>query len=238
VRIKSLREMLTDLRHEGRLSGDVAHGSHLEERHVSLLRRVQEQLYDLHDWPNLTVTADAAVAAGQRYTGFPNVVNQSAVKEVYARPASGGTWQELVFGIDPEHYNQKDSDAGETDSEPRRWQPYQTLAAEQSSFTLFELWPIPDQDTTVRFRAKRALAPLVDPDTDFSTLDGQVVVLYAAAELLASQKSEDAGLKMQIAKARLDNMRKNANPADNRRVSMVPGATFSRPRGSRFRTGG
>lgn len=236
MRIMSLNEMLAELRHEARISADVAHGSHLQVRYTSLMRRVQEQLYDQHDWPNLQIRADAAVAAGQRYTGFPATVNQNAIRDVFARPASGGSWAPLTYGIQTEHYNLKDSDAGETDTKPSRWQPYQTLAAEQTSFTLFELWPVPNQDTTVRFEAKRALAPLVDPDTDHSTLDGLVVVLYAAVELLAAQKSEDTPVKIQAAKARLENLTRRAAPGDNRRVSMVPRGGPDRS-GQRFRTG-
>jgi hypothetical protein len=238
LRIMTLSEMLAELRFEARLSADVGHGSHLEARHTALLRRVQEQLYASHDWPNLRVTSDVTVPSGQRYTAYPETVQPDAIREVFARPADlPDPWKELTYGIEPAQLNQTNSDAGETAAQPSRWQPYQPLAAEQADFSMFELWPVPNQSTSIRFRGKRKLGPLVNPDTDRSTLDGMVVVLFAATELLASQKAEDAPIKGQAAQARLGMLLKRAAPGDNRRTSMVPGATRNPRRTQRFNIG-
>lgn len=236
MRIMTLNDMLADLRNEARLSSDVAHGSHLQERHIALLRRVQEQLYGNHDWPNLTITQTVEIPAGQRFTGFPPGVIHDAVQNVFIRPADNSAkWRELTFGVRTEDLNEFDSDADERSANVRRWQPYQSLDAEQTDFSLFELWPIPAVAVKVRFEAKRQLAPLADPDVDKSTIDGPVIVLFAAAELLAAQKSEDTPLKIEAARARLRLLKETAAPGDNRRVSMVPGAT--RTARSRVRIG-
>lgn len=242
MRIMSLSELVAEYRHEARLSENTAHGTHVAEREVALLRRVQEQLYNAHEWPNLRITTSVVVPAGQRYTAFPTGVAAEGVRNVFAKSSGADDWFELDFGIRTEDYNFKDSDADETDDWVRRWRPHQDLAAEQPSFDSFEIWPIPALDTTIRFEAKRALTSLVDRGTDRTTLDGPLIALYAAAETLAANKAEDVPLKIQAAQARLDNLEMKATPGDNRRTSMLPGVTRHShrhaPSGRRFRIKG
>lgn len=202
-----LTDMLTDLRHEARLSADFAHGSHLEAQHIALLRRVQEELYDAHDWPMLVGTATTAVPAGQRYTAYPAKTEFSGILRVWARNTGDERWHPLEYGITAEELNTFDSDADERSETVRRWQHY-VADAEPVATNMFELWPLPKKALTVRFERKRALDPLVDKNADYSTLDGPSIVLHAAAEILAAEKAEDASLKLQKAVDRVNMVRK------------------------------
>lgn len=197
-----LEEMLTELRYEARISGDPAHGSHLADRHTALLRRTQEQLALQYDWPALTVVRTVSVSAGQRYVGYPDQIDMQNVRAIWQQNTSGD-WLPMLQGISAEHLNAVDSDANEQRENPARWANYLGSGDTTISQTLFEVWPIPNRAVTLRVDGQRKLLSLTQA-TDISTLDGPMIVLYAAAELLAGQKAEDASLKLQLAKARLD----------------------------------
>jgi len=230
MRIMLMSEMLEMLRYEARLSTNAAHGVHLTPGHRSLLRRVQEELYDAYDWPHLKTTQDTTLAASDRYATYPSAFTFDGVEGVHAKDATGD-WTPLAYGVGFAEYNDTDSEAGEQDFPVRRWQNYFSTDAELVHQNMFEVWPVPDQTATLRFVGKRALFPLT-ADGHSSTLDGPLIVLHAAVELLAAQKAEDATLKLQKAQARMDLLKKRQTAPDNRPINM------SRPsRGPRLRYG-
>ncbi len=227
-----LSEMLTELRHEARISADVAHGSHLQNRHISLLRRTQEEVFAAYTWPSLFTTATVSLDAAQRYATYPELLNYDSINAVYEKRVDGD-FHQLDHGIHAAELNQIDSDGGETADYVRKWQHYLSPEAEAVNQNMFEVWPVPNRATTLRFEGMRKLLPLVNPATDRSTVDGVIVVLHAAAELLAGQKAEDASLKIQKAQLRFDQMRqREAAPNSN---MIVPNSGSARPSGQRFR---
>lgn len=219
MQIMTLKDMLDQLRMEARLSTNVAHGAHLTNSHVALLRRVQQELYDAYEWPALRTVQTVKVPAGARYKAYPEQVPFEGISKVYAK-APDGRFAELRYGIEVEHLNQYDSDNGARNSTVWRWQNYLSPEAETLNQNMFEVWPIPDRDTEFRFEAKRALFPLTNPETDTSTLDGPLIVLHAAVEILAAQKAEDVPVKLQKAQQRFDNLKRRQSAPDTRRVNM------------------
>lgn len=228
MRIMSLNEMLTELRYEARLSGDVSHGSHLTDRYVSLLRRTQEEIYDTYDWPMLNVTSSVAFLVGQRYSAYPANMDLTGVSKLEVKMDGDEGWAELTYGIEAEQLNQHDSDADERHERVLRWNHYLAPGAEVVNTNMFELWPLPTTGGMLRFSGKRKLNPLTDVNTDHSTLDGMAIVLHAAGEILAGQKAEDAQLKIQKAQARIMGQRQAQSKPDNRPLSMYPTAGPSR----------
>jgi len=231
VRIMSLNDMLAELRSEARISANVAHGAHLLPGHIALLRRVQEEVYSAYDWPSVQATGAVEAPAGARYLAYPTNIAFGGVREVYAKKP-GCKWQEISFGITPEHLNEYDSDDDERAPDVRAWANYASPDAEIVNQNMFEVWPIPDVDTKLRFHGRMALRPLADVDTDHSTVDGPIIVLHAAAEILAGQRAEDASLKLQKATGRYALLRQTQNAVDNRKVNM---ASHGSPSGSRRR---
>ena len=182
-----LRDMLAALRAETGKSQSGAMGTAERDTLVYLLRSRQEHIYAEHDWPFLLVDRDIPLLTGSRFYAFPTDMAFDYVNAAWAREGSPpGTWLPVYWGVGPEEYNGSDSDAGETSWPVRKWHVRDGG---------LEVWPNPSQPGTLRLRGRRALAPLVDDD-DVSTLDGQVIVLFAAAEVLARQKTEDASLKL------------------------------------------
>lgn len=155
-----------------------------------IINRVQETYYLDYDWPNLIFNPEENIVAGERYYTFNEGINFDRIFGAWVMV--NGQWEPMEYGIDPEHYNQRNSDLGETDSYPLRWNHYDDRQ--------FEIWPIPSQPTKIRFRCVRALNPM-KAGTDQCLLDKTLIVLTAAAEMATRNKLEDARLKLAQATA-------------------------------------
>jgi hypothetical protein len=237
VRLMLLSEMLTELRHEARISADAAHGLHLRNSHIALLRRTQEAVYHAYDWENLKVTANVTLAPGQRYSAYPEAFEFEGITGAFQKNLSGD-YVPLGYGIGSGELNEIDSDADERREDPARWQNYLSLEAETINTNMFEIWPLPERETVIRFEGKRKLMPLTDPADDRSTVDGTIVVLHAASELLAAKNAEDAVLKIQKAQERFDLMKQRTaapSSAGNRTVPNNGGSGVYNPQRFRVR---
>lgn len=188
----SLSEMLDMLRAEARLSMNVAHGQAMRDAHVNLLNRMQAQFANDHDWPDLKVTRDVPLVAGDNTYALPDGLDYGYTNTVWC--SVGTVWTPVAQGIEPEH----------TSGYPDTFQSWPILRWAVSGEDGFEnqitVWPTPNQAGTLRIRGRRRIKKLVDAN-DMSTLDGQLLVLFAAAELLAAQKAEDAQFKLQTAQS-------------------------------------
>jgi hypothetical protein len=198
ARGKTLLKLLQDLRAEIRASGNAAHNASAREGQVVLLNRVQEDLYDRHDWPLLRVERTIDVQAGQRYYDTPDDINLDRLECIEVR--YGQQWCKLGYGIDSSHYSTWDSDLDERSWPVERWQIYE---GEQ-----IELWPVPAEnadtvslDGRLKLTGIKKLQPMV-ADDDIAVLDDRLIVLYAAAETLAASGGKDAGPKLNMAQQR------------------------------------
>lgn len=198
ARGKTLLKLLQDLRAEIRASGNAAHHASSRESHLLTLQRVQEDIYDRHDWPTLRVKRTIDLQAGQRYYDTPGDINIDRLETIDVR--YGQQWCPVQYGINSTHYSTWDSDLDERSWPIQRWMVYE---GEQ-----IEVWPVPasNADTvTLDGRLKivgiRSLTPLV-ADDDTALMDDRLIVLYAAAELLAASGAKDAPVKLQAAQTR------------------------------------
>lgn len=194
----SLSEMLADLKAEVGHSLNLAHGTNARETMIYYLKRNQRDIYIGHDWPDLMydVAADT-LTAGQTIYAYPPNVAFEQINTIYT--AHGSDWLPLTYGILPQHRSAYPPNSRSTPA--MRWANYPAAA-----FNQWEIWPTPARSAEVLMRVTRHLDPLIN-DSDMSTLDGTLVVLFAAAEILARQKSEDAGLRLQKAQAYLRNLK-------------------------------
>lgn len=221
MRFMTLAEMVDELRAETGVSQNAAHGLASRTPQEQLLRRVQEDLYLAHDWPHMKTERSKDVPEGARYLELPDTFEFSGLDAIYATDAAG-KWFPLAYGITPAEYNRYDPDIEADRRFPiERWQTY-LQAEDDVSTRMFEIWPVPDQDTMLLLRGRRALLPL-DADDKKSSLDGPTIVLFAAAEILARQKAEDAGLKLQKAMDRLRWLKTRAGATDTRRANLAGG---------------
>jgi hypothetical protein len=229
MRIMTLAELLASFRSEARLSQNVAHGTHAIIPHTQLLRRVQEDLYAVWHWPHLQTETVVDIPGGVRFVEYPDVGNVttndqprvgfSSIEKAWAADASG-KYREITYGISVDQYNAKAE--GELGFPVCRWKNYMPPAASSLTQNMFEVWPVPDRATKVRFAGKRTLFPL-NEDGDRTTLDGPLIAMYAAAEVLAAQKAEDAGLKLEKAKARFNAIKAQHTQGKTERINLSGG---------------
>jgi len=189
---QTLDQLVTALRAEIGDSTNLSMGAQALPGLQQTLRRVQETYYADFNWPHLRVFREQAMQAGERYYTFHNDVDFERIYGVWARDsdATNPHWRPIDYGITPEDYNLFNSDAGVTDYYIRKWNHYEG--------NQFEVWPVPVAAGAIRFRAMKTLAPLV-AGTDKCDLDGTLLVLMAAAEMLARGKTQDAPIKLQMA---------------------------------------
>ena len=170
-----------------------------------MLRRVQETLYDEYDWPHLRVQKTVALAAGQRYYDLPSGLNFDSIESTALK--YNNVYQPIERGIDLEDYSIYDSNATppERSSPSLKWDIRETGSSEQ-----IEIWPIPnDNIQTLYFTGTKSLGNLIQ-EADTADLDDQLIVLFAAAEVLSRQKSADAQAKLELANRRLATLKKNS----------------------------
>jgi len=230
MRYMTLLELLDEVRVEARLSLNAAHGVQNTEPLKHRLRRIQEELYLAYDWPHLVTSQTKVVPAGGRYAEYPDKFSFEGIQSVHVRDDSSGRWLPVDLGITIADLNLHDSDADDRSFPPSKWQNYLSLAGEAVNTNMFEIWPIPDREATFRFAGRRALFPLVE-DTDRTTLDGPLIALHAAVEILASQKAEDASLKLEKARERmrLIKMRQRAEKSGSINLAGQPARARLRP---------
>lgn len=235
ARNTTLVKMLDMYRAECRLSFNPAHNAQDRDRQINHLQRVQEWLWEDFDWPLLRVFRTVTVQAGQRYYSLPDDLHIDRISkiEIFHDEA----YCPLHAGIDPQHYTAYNSDRGERQWPPQRWQ----ITEDEQ----LEIWPIPDAngddttlDGTLRITGIKNLNPFV-ADGDRATLDDRLIVLYAAAEFLASRDDKSANLKLEQAKARYGKLRGAQMPrrvfnmfganSQQRPVERVPLAVYNKP---------
>jgi len=191
-------EVLTDmLRAEIGDLTDVSVGTANLPQLKQVLRRTQRLLYNRYDWPFLKHMPYLDCANGQRYYDAPTGLNMERI--INAAVWYGNVPSPISRGIGVEDYQSYDSDGGIKASPVRKWD-WKYVAEAPGPGDMIELWPIPDNNNDrIQFTGLRPLNALTS-DSDTADLDDDLIVLFAAAEMLANRKAEDAGAKLTAAR--------------------------------------
>ena len=204
ARNTTLQVLLDDLRSESGHAISASMGKATQEMMVTLLNRVQRRLWEDFAWPFLQVKKDVELQAGSRYYDIPSGLTLERVQKASFKYS--GIWEHIAYGINPEDYTTYDSDIG-----TRSW-PIQKYEAYGGSEDI-EVWPIPSNnantttgDGLLRLEGTGNLSPFIAL-SDTADLDDQLIVLFAASELLMRQKSPDAQMKMGQATAHYQRLR-------------------------------
>jgi len=199
ARGKTLGELVNQLRIAARYDPNPALSQSMVPLFEQTLKDTQERLYDQFDWPFLKVRRDKELSAGQRYYDIPADLNLERVQAVDVKV--GNFWQPVERGITLDHYSAIDSDLDARQDPVQRWDAVDTDGQLQ-----IEVWPVPLSDGGIlRFSGIRKLRPLVSQG-DRADLDDQLIVLYAAGELMGGVKNPEAQLKLSQAKNRLETL--------------------------------
>lgn len=201
----TLLELLSDLKAECGYSQNAAHGVNNRDSLVQVLKRTQRRLWSDWDWMHLRVSRDTRLNAGQRYYNCPTDLPYERIDA--AEVKFGGQWLPLIFGIDERQYSVYDPRNDERSWPIRNWDISEDPA--NTNRGMIEVWPLPSDSGTApapgsddegwfRFTGVRFLRPF-NNDSDRCDLDGDLIVLFAAGEILARDRKEDAQAKLQAA---------------------------------------
>ena len=224
---QQLQVMVKNLRAEAGHALSVAQGQNQLETLKYLLARTQEELWTAFVWPDLAIRADTLMSPGQYLYNFPATLPYDAIRSAWMANANSSNWDVLDYGIDENLILPGGGNSDRSDP-PQLWDVEQTQ---------FRIWPTPDTNQyTVRFKGNKPLANFVN-DTDVSTLDATVIVLFASAELLARAKAEDAPGKAQKAQRHLQKLLGNKISAKNKVTTIGSGSPDRRLRKDVIRVG-
>lgn len=204
ARGKQLLSLIAQLRAETGRTQNVAVGVDEVENLKVILQRTQELLYEEYEWPHLRVQRTVSLVAGQRHYDFPTDLNFDRIQD--AKLKYSGVYTDIERGILFDDYSIYDSNATtpERSFPTLKWDVRDTGSGEQ-----MEVWPIPSQDATIYLFGTKKLGDLIQ-ESDTADLDDRLIVLFAAAEILARQKSNDAKNKLSQAERRLMMLRRNS----------------------------
>ena len=213
ARGKQLLSLIAQLRAETGRSQQVSVGVDEVENLKVVLQRTQETLYEEYEWPHLRVQKTITLNAGQRYYDMPAGLNFDRIQQVKLK--YNNVYTDIERGITFDEYSVYDSNADtpERSFPTLKWDIRHTGSAEQ-----VEVWPIPNQTATIYMFGTKILDDLIQ-ESDVAELDDRLIVLFAAAEILARQKSNDAKIKLSQAERRLMMLRRNSQ-ADSKTIQV------------------
>lgn len=189
----TLDRMRKDLRAEtGQSINYLLHGTQSQQTQDIILDRQQRELWDAYAWPHLRIYRDIPIAAGQAEYSYPADMPFEQITRIAVAQVNAGRWQLLSYGIRATDIPPSGAPSGT----PCKWGNAVTVTAGVTNpIGQITLLPVPDGAMTMRIAGQ---APCTDLITDGSMciIDSKAIVLFAAAEILATQKSESAALKL------------------------------------------
>jgi hypothetical protein len=192
-----LIDLRRELRAETGTSLNPAQGRQAQETLDVVIARQQRELWDAYNWQHLKLWLDMSLSEGQSIYDFPSAMLFDQVQNLWVATSPSAQWKQLAYGIKP--WMIKPS--GVTPGTPARWR--NVVGIDLSGATpltipdgQFEIIPSPATDDMIlRFEGSAPLNPLI-ADTDTCVIDSKAIILFAAAEILAVQKSEAAPMKL------------------------------------------
>jgi len=161
--------------------------------------RVQREHWNDVQWYHLALYIDLPMVAGQRYYDYPPGLPFDSILRMWW--PQGVNWIPLDYGINPSTYAAMGGENVQA-WPPRRWRNVATYDSVNgvNPASQFEVWPVPPANYpySLRIEGNVPCTPM-KLDTDVCSIDASLIVLFAAAEILAVQKSEGAALKLQKA---------------------------------------
>lgn len=209
-----LSQLRLDLRAETGQSMNIAQGVQAQQNQDYQLARQQEELYNAYEWPHLRYWVNIPVASGQNLYDYPPTMAFDLVNYILWAQAGSTNWKILRYGIHGFDVRPMEQTSGT----PMRWGNFLTIDPTGDTPTnpigQIMLLPIPNVDGTLRICGQAPLSPLI-ADTDLCIIDSKAIVMFAAVEILATQKAEVAQLKLQKAQQYLKQLRRQQG-ADKR----------------------
>lgn len=208
----SLLELTGDLRTELGRASNLAVGPGDIPQLQRALRRIQKVLWSQYEWPFMRrVFPLIPLQAGLNMYNPPDgldidrIENMAVWQNNIPVPIKRGIGWEDYAGFKP----------GERADPALKWD----MRTDDEFATKIEIWPTPASNNySLQIIGIRKLRPFVH-DADLCDMDDELILLFAAAQMLARQGAKDAPVVMDQANAHLAKMRAKAS-ADGEPIRM------------------
>lgn len=211
----TLLELRRELRAETGTSLNPNQGTQAQETLDIILARQQRELWDAYNWQHLKIWVDMQLVGTQAVYSYPQEMAFDQIIQIYlsqvtrddpvdaTKITAATNWSPLTYGIRAPMTNLGPTNYGS----PRRWGNVATVDTSgpvpiTNPVGQFRLLPVPEDNVLtptisymLRFEGHAPISPLVAP-TDTCIIDSKAIVLFAAAEIMATQKSEAAPMKL------------------------------------------
>jgi len=187
----SLVQLRKDLRVETGQTLNIAMGVQAQANQDLQLERQQRELWDQYEWQHLKYWRDVAASAHQALYSYPDDMPFDQIKRIWW---SDGTskWRQLKYGLHAFDIPLGAMPVGT----PQRWGNQVTVTSGKTDPAgQMLLLPAPQGAGILRFEGQAPLNPLI-ADDDECMIDSTAIVLFAASEILATQKVEAAQMKL------------------------------------------
>jgi hypothetical protein len=216
----ALIDLRRDLRAETGQSLNPAQGVQSQATQDNQLDRQQRELWANYDWPHLRYWVDYSVNAGQSVFDYPADMPFDQINQIYFS-TDGSNWKPLAYGI-----RATDVRLNASAGTPLRWGNMAVVTGGVTNpVGHIQILPTPNVNGELRFAGSAPCNPLV-ADDDVCILDSKAIVLFAAAEILATNKVEAAQLKLLKAQNYL--RRLLANQGADKRTNFNMGGSAGR----------
>lgn len=185
----TLGNLVDSLRSEIAHSAVPALGQNFRPVLVRKLQAAQSFLYEDHFWDFFKVRGNKTLSAGSRYYDVPTEIGATD-RIVEVRHKWAGVWSApLPRGITMADYSAYDSDEDVRADPVLKWDVISNSGTAQ-----IEVWPLPatNQTSALRFIGRRPLANALSTDAHTCDIDSELLILWAAADLLTRAKASEA----------------------------------------------
>lgn len=185
----ALAQLRKEVLLEAGYSVDPGHAAVHKEYVDQLLRRTERMLAREFDWQASKIETLVIVAANAATVSLPPLIDFTDIDSVSVLYSQA--WLPVTHGIGPQE--RSIYTAGDRITPITRWEVH------YPGTSTFEVWPVGEVEQTLRFVGMRKIGGFID-DTDACFIDADVLVMYAAAEMLARDKKSDADFKLDRAR--------------------------------------
>jgi hypothetical protein len=214
-------QLVTQLRNEvGR--SNVAGASGVADYGMlkQVLNRHYEALYLDYDWPHLRFTTPLTpLSAGDAFKDIPSGMDYERIEDL--KVWTNGRPIPTTRGIEISDYAIFSTPSGDRSSPVQKWDIRFTGTVEQ-----FEFWPMPDDNAqSFQVIGFKKFARLI-ADADLCLLDDNLVVGFAAAEVLGRADPKFAQTTLGFAQALYDKLRGRTKAKSGEDANFTSGSSM------------
>lgn len=183
------------------------------DRINQLLNRLERSLSREYEWPLRHSEQQITVDADVQYVDLPTNFDRTMIETINVR--FGSDWQPLRYGISAVERS--------IYTGTQRATPICRYEFSADEPTRMEVWPVGATAQQLLISGQLRFGEM-GKDDDVCVLDGDVLVLRAAAEIIGRDNRADAQLKLEAAGSLMQSILKRQGSARREPFSMVGGA--------------